>query len=613
MADDENTSGTALISDDFLFLGKEVDENGENLTKSAKEIKDYATAELSETVKQHGETIETLTTAVNSFADVFNDVTKPIEEEKTRAQEEEQKLQSALDTLNADAETENSVSAKIKTALDDTENRVFSAIQDAKTALEETHSTDKQELSKSIETLSTSTNQSIENLATTLGVVQIDLKNEITNRRNAINELSAKIGGGSGGSGLSDLTLQDIITIEMTPEGVVKDDSIFLTELNSEDSHVSAEQIKEYIDAPTNAQFAAESVARQNAEKTLQENIDSEAKRAQDAEKTESEKREKVDNDLQSQIDTLNADAEISGSVKNTVSDAIAKVISDAPERLDTLKEIADWISTHENDASAMNSALVEAKNAIIGENKRAQDAEAVLKESIDTENKERIKAIEEEAKERIDEIAKEAQERIDAITALQTQAAEIADNATTAKTTATESAEKVDAMGDKLDKMQETIDAIPFTEEGLKDAIHKEAGDNLLGEVQVLAKKKTISFRANSWTSTGIILPKTTNIALVQIQSFNNDNTGNIWNLNMAALVPLLAGCNDNDYTMVPLPTSTSLHAWNASRSVGNFGIGVQLRNNGDTGIYKSGMHLVLKTPIATTMTLTIKLRRLM
>lgn len=612
MADDENTSETALISDDFLFLGKEVDENGENLTKSAKEIKDYATAELSETVKQHGETIQTLTTAVNSFADVFNDVTKPIEEEKTRAQEEEQKLQSALDTLNADAETENSVSAKIKTALDDTENRVFSAIQDAKTALEETHSTDKQELSKSIETLSTSTNQSIENLATTLGVVQIDLKNEITNRRNAINELSAKIGGGSGGSGLSDLTLQDIITIEMTPEGVVKDDSIFLTELNSEDSHVSAEQIKEYIDAPTNAQFAAESVARQNAEKTLQENIDSEAKRAQDAENTESEKREKVDNDLQSQIDTLNADAEISGSVKNTVSDAIAKVISDAPERLDTLKEIADWISTHENDASAMNSALVEAKNAIIGETKRAQDAEAVLKESIDSENKERIKAIEEEAKERIDEIAKEAQERIDAITALQMQAAEIADNATTAKTTATKSAEKVDAMGEKLEKMQETIDAIPFTEEGLKDAIHKEAGDNLLGEVQVLAEKKTISFAANSWTSTGVILPKTANIALVQIQSFNSSDN-NIWNLNMTALVPLQASCNDNDYTIVPLPTSTSLHAWNANQSVGAFGIGVQLRKNSDAGIYKSGMHLVLKSPIATTLTLNIKMRVLM
>ena len=80
-----------------------------------------------------------------------------------------------------------------------------------------------------------------------------------------------------------------------------------------------------------------------------------------------------------------------------------------------------------------------------------------------------------------------------------------------------------------------------------------------------------------------------------------------------MAALVPLQVSCNDNDFTVVPLPTSTSLHAWNATQSVGNFGIGVQLRNNGDTGIYKSGMQLVLKTPIATTMTLTIKLRRLM
>ena len=55
-------------------------------------------------------------------------------------------------------------------------------------------------------------------------------------------------------------------------------------------------------------------------------------------------------------IATLNGEGE--GSVKKTVTDEIAKVVADAPESLDTLKEISDWISSHESDASAMNSAI---------------------------------------------------------------------------------------------------------------------------------------------------------------------------------------------------------------------------------------------------------------
>lgn len=59
-------------------------------------------------------------------------------------------------------------------------------------------------------------------------------------------------------------------------------------------------------------------------------------------------------------LNTLNGEGE--GSVKKTAKDTaiaeITKVIADAPESLDTLKEISDWISNHENDASAMNSAI---------------------------------------------------------------------------------------------------------------------------------------------------------------------------------------------------------------------------------------------------------------
>ena len=62
-------------------------------------------------------------------------------------------------------------------------------------------------------------------------------------------------------------------------------------------------------------------------------------------------------------LETLNGDGE--GSVKKTVTDEIAKVVADAPESLDTLKEISDWISSHESDASAMNSAIQTNKSDI--------------------------------------------------------------------------------------------------------------------------------------------------------------------------------------------------------------------------------------------------------
>ena len=56
-------------------------------------------------------------------------------------------------------------------------------------------------------------------------------------------------------------------------------------------------------------------------------------------------------------IAVLNGDG-TAGSVKKTVADEIAKVVGDAPESLDTLKEISDWISSHSESAAAMNSAI---------------------------------------------------------------------------------------------------------------------------------------------------------------------------------------------------------------------------------------------------------------
>lgn len=40
------------------------------------------------------------------------------------------------------------------------------------------------------------------------------------------------------------------------------------------------------------------------------------------------------------------------------VATAVAEIVADAPEAYDTLKEIADWISTHADSASTMNTAI---------------------------------------------------------------------------------------------------------------------------------------------------------------------------------------------------------------------------------------------------------------
>ncbi len=57
------------------------------------------------------------------------------------------------------------------------------------------------------------------------------------------------------------------------------------------------------------------------------------------------------------------------GSVERTVGDKvaeeIAKVVANAPADFDTLKEIADWISTHSDSATAMNSAIQANKDAV--------------------------------------------------------------------------------------------------------------------------------------------------------------------------------------------------------------------------------------------------------
>lgn len=63
-------------------------------------------------------------------------------------------------------------------------------------------------------------------------------------------------------------------------------------------------------------------------------------------------------NTNKSWLKTLTANSTPTKSISTMISEKIAKVVANAPASFDTLKEIADWISTHQNDASAMNTAI---------------------------------------------------------------------------------------------------------------------------------------------------------------------------------------------------------------------------------------------------------------
>ena len=80
---------------------------------------------------------------------------------------------------------------------------------------------------------------------------------------------------------------------------------------------------------------------------------------------TEIERLKGINNYDDTDIKTELAKKANSADVTKEISDKIAEVVSDAPESFDTLKEISDWISGHENDASAMNSAIKDNKIAI--------------------------------------------------------------------------------------------------------------------------------------------------------------------------------------------------------------------------------------------------------
>lgn len=77
---------------------------------------------------------------------------------------------------------------------------------------------------------------------------------------------------------------------------------------------------------------------------------------------------------LQSLIDILNSDSNVDGSVSKTVADAVARVVAGAPEDLDTLKEIADYIASDKTGAAELAAAISALKTLTAGHTKSIED-----------------------------------------------------------------------------------------------------------------------------------------------------------------------------------------------------------------------------------------------
>ena len=69
----------------------------------------------------------------------------------------------------------------------------------------------------------------------------------------------------------------------------------------------------------------------------------------------------------------------------DTVVREVAKIVSDAPENFDTLRELADWLSTHGTEAAKMNSDIKKIGDALSAEKKRAEEEEAKIRTEIAT------------------------------------------------------------------------------------------------------------------------------------------------------------------------------------------------------------------------------------
>jgi len=292
------------------------------------------------------DTLDTLNNLLMAEA-AARETTVSTEENNRKA--EITRLESKIDAIDTDK------TIQIEDLLKEETKERTQAIESISQGLEKTYTT----LDAAIKAESTERSTEI---ATTAATIRAEIKDEADERENAITgEQSARA-------------------------KAVKDEA---TERSAEIA-TTAKAIRAELSSATNerkAEITAEETERKEACTLLEDKI-------------------RANTDA---IEVLNGDETTAGSVKKEVSDAIARVVAEAPEALNNLKEIADWIAHNEDDATSMNSAI----------QKNANDIKAAvkeLKELIAAEAKARGDAIEDEERARNNALADEVTNRNKAI-----------------------------------------------------------------------------------------------------------------------------------------------------------------------------------------------------
>ena len=185
--------------------------------------------------------------------------------------------------------------------------------------------------------------------------------------------------------------------------------------------------------------------------------------------------------DTKNAIDVLNGTGE--GSVSRAVSEGIAEVIADAPEGLNTLKEIADWIENHPDDASAMSSQIQQNTRDIADINNEKTGILAQASDYTDFKSSGTLNSARDYADNKSEEAQQSAQLYADS------KAAEEADSAFQSAKDYTDSevqplqtavAENSEDIGDLTDRVVETKNAIDVLNGNGNGSVKKTVADGI-------------------------------------------------------------------------------------------------------------------------------------
>ena len=159
-----------------------------------------------------------------------------------------------------------------------------------------------------------------------------------------------------------------------------------------EEQSESTSQLKEDFDAFTGTTYANDKAALEEKDSALEakdteleQSISDEAARAEAKEaeleaalENEKTQREEKDAEIEDALEAINGDGD--GSIKKAVADGIAEVVANAPEDLDTLKEVADYIASDKTKAAEIETKLSDHDSAI--DALEAKDEELVAKDA---------------------------------------------------------------------------------------------------------------------------------------------------------------------------------------------------------------------------------------